>query len=116
MGVTPPPLRPGSLHLTPTADLIGDVLAARHRLGESFWEFDRRVAPALQQLLDHGLITYDSDKRRASLTARGQGYFMDDGYLAPVVQATFHHAAAYLDEAGYPLAAAVLHDRARHLR
>lgn len=42
--------------LTPTEDLILDVLVARFRLGETIWPFDRRNEAALRRLESRGLI------------------------------------------------------------
>lgn len=42
--------------LTPTEDLIMEVLIARHRLGETLWTFDARHSKTLNRLADRGLI------------------------------------------------------------
>lgn len=44
------------LDLTPTEELIIDVLVARFRLGETIWPFDLRNAAALRRLESRGLI------------------------------------------------------------
>lgn len=42
--------------LTPTQDLILDVLAGRYRLGDTLWTFDSRLSPAIDGLSDLGLV------------------------------------------------------------
>jgi hypothetical protein len=42
--------------LPPTQELILEVLAARWRLGESTWTFDKRLTPTVKQLAAAGLV------------------------------------------------------------
>lgn len=75
--------------LTPTEELICDLLAARHRLGEPFWPIEARNIKALDSLVEKGLITYfggwNATDRRAKLTAAGRSEFMKTNYVAPVL-------------------------------
>lgn len=60
------------LTLTPTEDLILDVLVARYRLGDTLWTFDSRNKPALRRLENKRLIDMHSpvteNTVRASIT------------------------------------------------
>ena len=76
--------------MTPTEDLIGEVLAARFRLGETWWPFPNATKPAASRMesaglvdLTHGMVagTY-----RARLTAKGLDVFISPTYQAPVVK------------------------------
>lgn len=66
--------------LTPTEELVLDVLAARHRTGEHLWTLDSRVAPAVRRLEAAGLVTSmhgaTQNTIRASLTAAGRGAWL----------------------------------------
>jgi hypothetical protein len=44
--------------LTPTERLVLEILAARHRLGETYWTFDIAHRPSLARLEKKGLVTY----------------------------------------------------------
>lgn len=73
--------------LAPTQDLILEVLAARHRLGEPHWPFERRHRKALDALTDRGLISYESDVMpglyRARLTNQGRSEALSATYVSP---------------------------------
>jgi DNA-binding PadR family transcriptional regulator len=73
--------------LPPTAYLVLEVLAARHRLGETIWPFPVSVGAALQRLDDAGLITrmHGNTPRtvRAQLTEAGKAAVLTDGYRSP---------------------------------
>ena len=73
--------------LAPTQDLIMEVLAARHRLGERMWPFSTRVRPALEALARAGLIGYKSGvverTCNAWLTEAGKREFVRADYVAP---------------------------------
>lgn len=47
-------------HLTPTEDLIMEVLAARDRLGEPFWPFSTKHRAAIRSLSEKGFVNYQS--------------------------------------------------------
>lgn len=76
-----------SADLAPTQELIGEVLAARYRLGEWYWTFGTRHLPAARALQDAGLITtmHGNVERtfRASLTPEGRAHFMSESYSPP---------------------------------
>jgi len=48
------------IDLTPTEELMMDVLAARHRLGETLWTFSSRLTPAAKKLGARGLAHWKS--------------------------------------------------------
>lgn len=51
--------------LPPTQYLILEVLAARHRLGETWWPFPTRMQPAIDALAEAGLVhTMDGNVER----------------------------------------------------
>jgi hypothetical protein len=72
------------MKLTPTAELIGDVLAARYRLGENIWTFDTRTLPACRDLKAQDLIGTKSgivpNTYQAWLTDAGKERFLDKRY------------------------------------
>lgn len=79
------------LKLTPTQELILDVLAARFRTGEILWTFGSRSRKAAEGLRDLGLValmhgvverTY-----RASLTKAGQDLVIAAEYTSPLDRA-----------------------------
>lgn len=76
--------------LTPTEDLILEVLAARVRCGESCWVFDQRHQATLQALEAKGLLTFDVDPTgtalRAFLTDAGRTESLSEGYTEPVTR------------------------------
>lgn len=71
--------------MTPTEDLIIQVLTARYRLGENFWTFESRHHKALASLEQKGLINVVHgviDRTlRANLTDLGKRAFLDSNYL-----------------------------------
>ena len=74
--------------LTPTEDLILDVLVARYRLGENVWTFESRHKKALNQLQGRGFINVMSgivEKTvRASLTEAGKKEYLSESYVSPL--------------------------------
>lgn len=81
--------RPGRADLvTPTQELLLEVLAARTRLGETLWTFDARFAGQLRQLEAEGLVEVMSgtiEKTvRASLTSKGQDAMLSSVYWPPM--------------------------------
>lgn len=74
--------------LTPTEELIGDVLAARARTGETMWTFDSRLTKQLLHLEALGLIgtTHGIIEKtvRAYLTEDGKARFISDKYVPPM--------------------------------
>lgn len=80
---------PATGHLTPTEDLVMEVLAARHRLGEQLWTFDARHRRVIESLAEKGLanLIHGTVERtvRASLTAAGRDRYLKADYVAPVL-------------------------------
>lgn len=82
---------------TPTQELVLEVLAARHRLGECIWTFSRRpaITVALDQLAELGLVGYDSGvverTWKAWLTDAGRNVAMSSTYQPPSMPAIARH-------------------------
>ena len=74
--------------LSPTEELIGDVLAARARTGETMWTFDSRLTKQLLHLESLGLIstTHGIVEKtvRAWLTDAGKAHFISESYVPPM--------------------------------
>lgn len=74
--------------MTPTQELIGEVLAARHRMGEPHWPLSTRFTHAAKEMEQAGLVHTMSglvEKTfRASLTDAGRAEFLGDGYQPPL--------------------------------
>lgn len=74
---------------TPIQELILEVLAARHRLGEHVWTFDRNgpVTMALHYLAKVGLVEFKSGIVEKSylvwLTDAGRGQQLSPNYQVP---------------------------------
>lgn len=72
------------MKLTPTEELILDVLAARYRLGETLWTFSSRHSKALDSLeakkLISGMHGITENTLRASLTELGKKYALSSTY------------------------------------
>lgn len=77
------------MNLTPTEDLLMDVLAARYRLGENLWTFDSRTRKAAESLEAKGLVNtmhgIVEKTYRASLTEAGKELFLSATYSAPAM-------------------------------
>lgn len=84
--------------LTPTQDLLMNLLVARHRLGERLWTFDARHKTALEQLADRGLATVMhgavENTVRASLTEAGRAEWVSETYVPPLLAQVEAAAAA----------------------
>ena len=76
------------INVTPTEDLVMEVLAARVRGGESCWTFENTHLRALRALQAKGLLHFDSaptpKARRAYLTDLGRETYLFSGYTEPV--------------------------------
>lgn len=74
-------------YLTPTQELMGEVLAARYRLGETLWTFGIRHLQTARALSDAGIATvmHGVVERtfRASLTEAGRRRFLSETYNPP---------------------------------
>lgn len=77
------------LDLSPTEDLVMEVLAARYRLGEYVWTFDSRQAKAINSLALRGLATpihgIVEHTVRAALTDNGRAEYVTARYRPPVL-------------------------------
>lgn len=74
--------------MTPTEELIIEVLIARTRTGETLWTFDSKLTPQLKSLESKNLITFMhgivQNTVRASLTGEAlQKYIVDSTYVTP---------------------------------
>ena len=76
--------------LTPTQNLLLEVLAARYRLGENIWTFDSCHARNLNLLAEkgyvrtmHGIV---EKSVRASLTTEGIDACIDPHYIPPIAR------------------------------
>jgi hypothetical protein len=74
--------------LPPTEYLVMDVLAARARLGETYWTFPSRLRPAMRSLADRGLLWWQPGNVphtiQAFLTGEGRAAVLYEGYTDPV--------------------------------
>jgi hypothetical protein len=77
-----------SSDLTPTQALIGDVLAARYRTGETLWTFDARLRKSAEFMAAMGLVNVHhgivEKTFRASLTELGKARFISETYVPPM--------------------------------
>lgn len=77
------------MKLTPTEDLIMEVLAARYRLGEHLWTMDSRTLKAAESLQAKGLVStmhgIVEKSYRVSLTQEGRDMYLSATYSPPVV-------------------------------
>ena len=73
---------------TPTEYLIGEVLAARYRLGEATWTFPTEVRKALRSLEARNLIGWKSGIVENTclvwLTPAGRESSLSEDYTPPV--------------------------------
>ena len=80
----------GDIALTPTQDLFIEVLAARHRLGESVWTFGLRHARTANQLAVLGLVAWKDGVTEGAflawLTPGGRAFAMSPDYTPPVLR------------------------------
>ncbi len=75
------------MKLTPTQDLVMEVLAARYRCGEFLWTFESRHKKAIRELSALGLVHemggVTEHTVRAALTEAGKAIFLLDTYIPP---------------------------------
>lgn len=72
--------------MTPTEELILEVLAARYRTGESLWTFDTRHRSALKRLEERGLVTVRAGPTphlQVRLTEAGRQECLMEGWRPP---------------------------------
>lgn len=78
------------MKLTPTEDLVLEVLAARHRLGEHLWTFNSNVGGTITKLEEKGLVTqmHGITERtiRAGLTQAGEELVLEPTYSPPILR------------------------------
>jgi hypothetical protein len=84
---------------SPTEDLILEVLAARHRLGEPWWTFEPTHRRALERLRLRGLVDVVNDTR-ANLTDTGRTDRLAPGWKPAHVRAWEDLAENLTDSAG----------------
>lgn len=77
--------------LTPTQDLVLEVLIARHRLGEQLWTFDSRLRRTVDQLAEFGLVIPMSGITertvRATLTEEAkERWITGSSYVPPILR------------------------------
>ncbi len=76
--------------LTPTEDLLLEVLAARYRLGEKLWTFNSNHSKALNSLSSKGYVDLMGGvverTIRASLTKEGEKICLSESYVSPLVK------------------------------
>ena len=74
--------------LTPSEELVLEVLAARWRLGERMWTFSTKQKRAVEGLAEKGLVNMMhgivEKSVRASLTEAGKLESLDEGYVPPI--------------------------------
>lgn len=79
----------GVEELTPTEELLLEVLAARYRCGETAWTFSRRMRPIAVRLESRGLVNWKSGIVENTilvwLTDEGQETVLSDTYVPPVL-------------------------------
>lgn len=90
--------------LPPTEELVLEVLAARHRLGEQLWTFKTGCGTALRSLQDKGLVevfhSIVEGTVRARLTDDGRKLVLSGDYTPPCVQETATDLARAVELAG----------------
>lgn len=78
-----------------------EVLAARHRLGETLWPFDTRCMPAIRKLAEMGLVNHKHgivDKtEQVWLTDHGRESFVMADYIPPIFKKTGMLLRAHMD-------------------
>lgn len=74
--------------LTPTEDLVVEVLVARYRLGEVLWTFDSKVSKQIKSLEKKGIVNsmhgIVENSVRASFTDAGFAKYCSYDYHAPI--------------------------------
>lgn len=92
-----------SVDLTPTEELMMDVLAARHRLGDTTWTFSTKASPAAQRLERKGLARWKygivEKTILVSLTEEGKKEWLRPGFDTEVSKAEGITLSLTLEEA-----------------
>lgn len=80
--------------LPPTQYLLIEVLAARYRLGETYWTFPTRCLPTARQLEAAGLVTTrpagTHGNFEAQLTDVGVAQALSPTHVPPIAEAEQH--------------------------
>jgi hypothetical protein len=83
--------------LPPTQYLVMEVLAARHRLGETLWTFPSNLRQTMEQLARQQLIGWKSGVAPASiqawLTDTGRAEVLKPDYVPPILRADGYQRA-----------------------
>lgn len=91
--------------MTPTEELVLEVLVARTRLGESLWTFSSSVTKQLSSLESQGFVHVmhgvTENTIRAALTVQGKTEFMDSRYTPTVNKEYAEKISDWFDEIGY---------------
>jgi len=72
-------------NLTPTEDLLVDLLTARVRLGEQLWTVETRVRKSVESLNKRGVIDYKEGIVEHTLLI----WFTADGYKKYITDSTY---------------------------
>lgn len=74
--------------LTPTEELVMEVLSARYRLGETQWSMSTKHGKSLAALADKGMLTFRSGVTERTylvqMTEEGRTEYVTKGYTAPL--------------------------------
>lgn len=88
--------------LPPVEYLVMDVLAARARLGETYWTFPSRLRPAMRSLASRGLLWWQPGNVprtvKAFLTEEGRAAVLYEGYTDPVAAERQRLTAAFAEQ------------------
>lgn len=92
-----------SHELTPSEDLMMEVLAARYRLGEQIWTFLNYTKPTARKLEARGLVSIYSGQveytYRVGLSAEGiKAWHLDRPYVSPAAKTLVKPVAQRLRE------------------
>jgi hypothetical protein len=89
--------------LTPTEELVMEVLAARYRNGESYWTFSYRHRATLNRLAGKGLVDVEqapTPNLEARLTEAGRRDWLWSGWTPPFKRIVKEIAEDLTDGAG----------------
>jgi len=73
--------------MTPTEELVMEVLAGRYRTGEAIWTFSRRQRPVMRRLEARGWVFFKEgiveDTLLVGLTEAGKAEVLSPTYIPP---------------------------------
>lgn len=92
--------------MTPTEDLLLELLIARHRLGEAVWTVSTTHTRALTLLEDKGLVSFRAGivekTYLVSLTAKGiEEFITGSSYTPPILQDAAETIANRMEDLGF---------------